>query len=124
MLNGQEGGRDKHPVVEATERFDGQGVQLCRDSVIMPDGWLRPIGAVKGLGMDSFQVESEGFGHGATVASSISRHRSKSKCRESWFLLVAFSRMAVRGRLGHGERCEIKKESGGGGAGAATLSDV
>lgn len=66
-----EGGRHKHPIVEATELFDGRGVQFNRHGMIPANCLLGPIGPVKGLGLDFFQVLVEGGRHISTVALNV-----------------------------------------------------
>ena len=52
--------------------------------MITPEDSLSPFCPVKSASFESFQVEIECLFHGSSVELSVSRHVSKSKCREAW----------------------------------------
>ena len=69
--------------IEWPERRGDEHLEIRNGGMITPDSLLGPLGPVAGL--ELFQVEIDGFRHGASMASIISRHLLESKCREIWF---------------------------------------
>ena len=75
-----ERGRNEHPFIKPAQRFNHPIVQLSDGRMVTLECFPGPLRPVKGAGLEFFKVEIEGFGHGFSVAASISRHLNESKC--------------------------------------------